>query len=128
MPPPGRRLGAVGREEPDVVAVAVGGDPSAERRDRRPSGSHAGTKNVGSGPPVTRVRTPGRDVDDDDVRPELEVVVAIELRRERDPRAVGRPGRVVVAGRAVGQPRRLARRDVDDPEMGDVVVDEPGAR
>ena len=121
----GRRLGAVGGEEPDVVAVAVGGDPSAERRDRRAVGQPRRDEERRLRAAGDAGADAGRDVDDDDVRPELEVVVAIELRREGDARAIGRPGRVVVAGRAVGQARRLARGDVDDPEMGDVVVDEP---
>ena len=120
----GRRLAAIGREQPDVVAVAVVRQPAAERGDRLAVGQPGGDEEDRLRP----VRDPGPlaggDIDDDDLGPEGEVVVAPRASREGDPRAVGRPGGILVAGRPVGQAGRLAGRDVDDPEVRDLVVDE----
>ena len=93
----------------------------------RPSGSHVGVPKFDSGPAVigrtARVATSttwmsGRAA---------EVVVPAAVRGERDARAIGRPGRLVVADRAVGQTRRRTARGIDQPEVLDPVVREAGA-
>ena len=125
--PGGRGVGAVGGEEPDVAPVAVRRHPAAEGGDGLAIGQPRRREEDRLGAARDPRPAAGLDVDDDDVRAVVEVVVPCNLGRERDPRPVGRPGRILVRSGAVGQPARLAGRDVDDPDVGDGVVDELGA-
>ncbi len=118
---------AVRREQPEIVPAAGSAlEPMAERDDRLPVGQpgRPAEDRVGTG--ADPGDGPAADVQDVDVRAERQVGVAVPVRGERDPPAVGRPRGRLVLDRALGQPRRLAARHVDEPEMGDAVVDEAG--
>ncbi len=129
IPEPGIRSCAAERFRPPV---GVASEPSAANSQMslrlpappssrcpsaaivRPSGSHVGADEHRARTARDGGHGPGLDVDDVDVRPVVsEVGVAAPVRREGDPSSVGRPGRLAVRDRSVGQarwPRRSRRR------------------
>ena len=117
---------AVGGEPPDPGPVLATREPVAERDERRPVGQPcrlpeqrvAATGDGGDGP--------GDDVDRIDPRSGLDVRVPAAVGRERDPGPVGRPGRRFDRGAPDDQRACRPRCRVDQPQVGDVIVDEAG--
>ena len=93
-----------------------------------PSGVQAGATKNASLPPAIVVTLPVPTSDDEDRRPLVEVRVAPPVRGEGDARAVGRPGRRRLGGRAARRAdRAVAGGHVDEPQVGVAIVDEAGA-
>ncbi len=103
------------------VADADGGDPAAVRRPgrRAPRLPAASRRQL--------AHAPGGDVDEVDVRPPAEVRVAVPVGDERDPPSIRRPARVGVVAVAPGQQLGVAGGHVDEPQVLELVVDEPAA-
>ena len=121
------RLGSVGREQPDVVAApAASLELRPECRDRLAVGQPGRAAEDRAWTAGHGVDAPARDVGDVDRWPEREVVIAMALGHERDAGAVRRPRGLGVRHRPVGQAAGLACGHVDQPQVTDPVVLEPG--
>ena len=103
------------------VAVADGGHPPAIRRPcRRPPA-------LSPAPGGELAHPLCRDIDEVDIGAPREIGVAMTVGHECDPLPIRRPARVLVMVIARGEQLGIARRDVDEPQVLEPVVDEAGA-
>ena len=129
MPPRAARVGAVGREPPDPAPVADPREPVAEGDDRAAvAGPARAARRTASGAAGDRrdlaaSRRRRAKTDDRPSRSGCGCRLAVNAIRVPSGLQAGSPSGV---GPATSEPG-LARRGVDEPQVGVAVVDEPGA-